>query len=210
MDALQNFLGTVTIRSVYLFGIINMKKIILALILSVMTSVTFAGPYYLGTDLGYSNTHYNGDALGANDDTTGFGARLFGGYQFSEYFASELGWTHFAAAKGNRVSSLYEHAYDLSVVGHYPLRDSGLSIFAKLGLAYIQAEKNYVGQGHTYANLIRPTYGVGVASALTPHWSVDMQLSRIQGKSSAYTGFDSSSNLPNADLYTVGAIYRFS
>ncbi len=187
-----------------------MKKIITALFLFGITRFATAMPnYYVGLGLGYSNTNYSNSQLGANDGSTGIGSRFFGGYEITQNLSAELGWTHYAKASGNAVSSINEHAYDLSVVGRYPINASGLSVFGKFGFAYLRAEKNFAGQGHSYANKIRPAYGIGVSNVFTPNWSMTVQLWRIQGKNDAFSGSSGDYKLPSADLYTVGVIYRF-
>jgi OOP family OmpA-OmpF porin len=187
-----------------------MKKWLFALVL--MLSAVNAGAvpdYYAGLDLGYSNTHYSDAVLGSDSSTAGFGTRLYGGYEFTPNYAVELGWTRFAKASGNRTKSVSQYAYDASFVGRYPITNSGLSIFAKLGLAYVQAKKDFSGQGHAYANNIRPAYGIGVENVFTPHLSMLVQLWHVQGKNDAFSGFNVNGKLPDADLYTVGVIYRF-
>lgn len=187
-----------------------MKRILFAVVLSsISVTSAFAANYYIGGDLGYSDTHYKSAQLGGDDGTTGVGFRLYGGYEFNQNFSLELGAENYAKASGDEVSAAEERAYDFSAVGRYPLGSAGFSIFGKLGLAYMVAQKDFAGQGHAYANIIRPAYGVGVADVLTPNLSITMQLWRIQGKSNAYNGIDVDTKLPNADLYTVGLLYRF-
>lgn len=189
-----------------------MKKTLLALFLTACSASAYAAipDYYLGLDLGYSDTNYSDGVLGANSSSTGLGARLFGGYEFTPNFSFELGWTHFAKASGDRVKSVYQSASDLSFVGRLPIGSSGLSGFAKLGMAYVQAEKDFSGQGHIYANKIRPAFGIGVENTFTPNLSMTMQLWHIQGQKGAFNGYNIDSRLPSANLYSVGVLYRFN
>lgn len=186
-----------------------MKKVLFGLTCCGLLSSAMASNYYVGGDVGYSDTHYTSTQLGANNGSTGVGFRLYGGYDINQHFSMELGAENYAKASGDAVSAAEEHAYDVSAVGRYPIGNAGLSIFGKLGLAYMMAQKDFSGVGHAYANVIRPAYGFGVASTLTPRLSVTMQWWRIQGKSNAYNGIDVDTKLPNADLYTVGLLYRF-
>lgn len=187
-----------------------MKKILIALFLTSLATVSFANKnYYAGLNLGYANTHYGEGSLGANPETTGVGFRLFGGYELTQNFSFELGYTHLPSAKGDSVRELRQQAYDLSAVGRYPLGSGGLSLYAKLGLAYEQAKKDFSTTGQSYANKIRPAYGMGVADVFSPNISFNVQWWRIQGKGEAFNGINVDSKLPSVDMFTVGVAYRF-
>lgn len=187
-----------------------MRKIGLALVLfSLVATASADRDYYLGLDMGYSNTHYNSTQLGGDNGTTGLGYRFTGGFELNQNVSLESGYTHFAKADGDAVTAATDHAYDFSVVGRYPLGSGGLSLFGKLGVAYMRAQKDFSSEGHSYANKIRPAYGFGISEVFTPQISFNMQLWRVQGKNDAFNGINVDTKLPDADLYSVGVIYRF-
>ncbi|MGB6975972.1 MAG: outer membrane beta-barrel protein [Gammaproteobacteria bacterium] len=167
----------------------------------------------------------------------GFGGRLYAGWSFNPYLSVEGGYTQFAKNKysfnstdgilyGNGDETIKTNAWD--VVGKVSLPLSvfnpsltGLSLYAKGGAAYVTANdsgsvsvitnfpdadlnnsnSSFDATAHSWA----PVYGVGAAYTFSNNFGLDASFTRIQG--SAHFSGDSFS--PNANLFAVGASYKF-
>lgn len=166
---------------------------------------------YVGLQLGQGHTHYSvSDVTGKNftvtsakiDDTKVAG-RVFGGYQFNENFATELGYTYYGNTEFKNMNGtagnngrIQEYAYDLVVKPILPLQNN-FNLYAKGGVAYIRAKTS--GNLSHDENKTRPTYGLGLCFDANNNVPVDLSWSRVQN----------SGNIPNADLFAVGVAYRF-
>lgn len=181
-----------------------------------------------------ANKKYNLPQISLNKSSSenGLAGRLYLGYQFQTYLAVELGYTLFNDDEGKISASghlpignfsfedkttISEHAVDLSLKGLLPLGDSGFTLYAKGGAAYITAEfetktqlvggaligsltPNFTAPAsdkHT-ENSFRPVYGAGISYNLNDNLSMDISWTRIQGDS----------KIKDADLAAVGLTYR--
>lgn len=100
--------------------------------ISAFTLAADKGAYW-GGGLGVGN----GDCTGCNIDT-GFGMRVYGGYQFNQYFGAEGGFG-FVQTTENYAGMDYTYVqkvFDLSAIASLPLSDN-FSIFARGGYAAI-------------------------------------------------------------------------
>lgn len=155
--------------------------------------------FYLGaaagaTDTNHKITAFNNPTTGAvveNGvvDNDGFSLRGFVGYQFHKYFAGEVGFTNFARAKGrglnyaggtnNNDGYIDEHAFDLAAKGILPIVNR-ISLYAKLGIAYLMARTNVNTLFEKNNNKAKPLLGAGVSFDVTKHFAFDASYNRIQ------------------------------
>lgn len=155
--------------------------------------------FYLGaavgaTDTNHKITAFNNPTTGAvveNGvvDNDGFGLRGLVGYQFNKYFAAEAGITKFARAEGrglnyaggtlNNNGYINEHAFDLTAKGILPIVNR-ISLYAKLGAAYLMSSTNVDTVFSKDHNIVRPWLGAGISFDVTKHLAFDASYNRIQ------------------------------
>lgn len=175
---------------------------------------------YVGGQLGYGNTHneissHKGDGLAG---------RIFAGYQFNNYLATELGWAnyHTIHAKKDFYSldrsvgwdtKLKTNVVDLTVKGIVPVAQD-LNLYGKLGGAYVIQNLNVKGyginrdgtgqthvKGDATQKKLLPTATVGVSYDLTSNVSADVSYTHIQK-----IGNNSPDNI---DFLGAGLTYNF-
>jgi hypothetical protein len=149
-----------------------------------------------------------GDTYSDSYKNNGVAGRLFGGYQFNRYFATEVGYTKFststvsAQALGldgvveEQIDSLYTnnsiktYAVDWIIKGILPLKN-GLSITGTLGAAYLNESATYNGtyilgsQDYvvSYGQIVSrvfPTFGFGFSYDINKYLAVDLTYGHIQ------------------------------
>lgn len=200
----------------------NKLALILATVILSGTSIAHAtgAGFYMGGQIGRSNlnntnrdiaTSTTPPIVNASPGNTGIGQRIFMGYYMSSYFGYEGGFTHYApsiynpsVSANNGSPNIRENGFDFVVKGMYPIKDSGVDVFAKGGVAMIKtslAGSIAEGEGTTSgSNLyIRPTATVGVGYDFTPNWVFDLSYSRVF-KGGAFQ---------NADFISFGISYHF-
>lgn len=191
---------------------ILMKKIslfIAILPIIIATSPVFAAydGFYLGILGGAANTHYDlsdvPSITSANIDHTGFGTRLYGGYQWTRNFAAELGYTIYPDTDFKNINQLgrngniTEAATDLIAKAMLPFY-CRLNLYAKAGIAYVDSDRDgdLLGKNE---NAYRPTYGGGLSYDLNPNIPIGITWMRVQGNN----------RIANADLLSLGIEYHF-
>lgn len=230
----------------------------LATFLSVTTANAATNGVYIGGQLGFSDVHqgdflarhFKGlinkvapnqsiDSFSVFFTNTGIAGRLFAGFQFTDYFAIELGYYHFkkfdlkVEAYTDPVikinfemlnlqdvnlplhcqskTSVTTYVVDLATKGILPLTKK-LSVYGKLGLAYINAEAdinlninlNIFDFGllaNPSINVIYPEIGIGLSYDIFEHVNTDFSWMHIQ----RYNG----KLFPNIDFFALGLLYRF-
>ncbi len=195
----------------------NTKLRVAALSLLVVISTTaFAeSKPYFGGQLGYGKS-------GAEDglDGSGLAGRVFAGYQFNSYFATELGWTRFHNVTDNVIIydaydyldlgyTMKTNALDLVGKGIIPVT-SNMDIYGKLGVAYVMQSHNlkidssWGGSDSLHANehAWLPTAGVGASYHFTPKLAADVSYNRIQHVGDTTVG--------SADFVGAGLTYSFN
>ena len=186
------------------------------LLVAITAHATGEGPY-LGMQAGRSNIHnlpQKNYATGStvNPSNTGFGARLFLGYNVNDYVGFEGGYTYYGPSTySTNVQpcdpKIREYAYDLVAKGQYPFGHSGFDLFAKAGISLINkavsgtltspaGSSNCTNDGGQ--TTIRPVVGLGASYDLNQSWVVDLSVTRVLG----------GSGIQNADLYAVGLSYH--
>lgn len=181
---------------------------------------------YLGGTLGYGSVHQNNNEIpyANSSKTTGPAGRVFGGYQFTQNFAVELGYSKFtnATSKLNISNSAFSYtakssistsAVDLVGKAILPLQNC-FDVYGKAGVAYLSATDTVTqtfsvpgfGSGsfkdHDSAHHLYPTFGAGVDYNITKNLVADVSWSHIQKVGSSH-------ELKNTDLFGVGVSYHF-
>jgi len=198
------------------------KKIIAIAVLgfSVLTVANSHAAPYVGGQLGYGNVHQFTGIDNGKD--TGIAGRLFAGYQFNDYFATEMGWSKFSNAttslafsdtdfNGYVKGTVKTDAVDLVVKGILPVT-AQMNVYGKLGGAYVVSRGNinvsYVDSGYSYSGSyseterkLLPTAGVGASYAINNNLAADISYNRIQkvGNNSSFVN--------STDLVSLGLIY---
>jgi OOP family OmpA-OmpF porin len=169
--------------------------------------------FYLGAQVGQNNTSYTTSTAGLTSttgtSTKGAGARFYGGYQFDQNWAAELGYSAIPNATFNGMNttanngSINHSAWTFLGKGIMPL-NNGFELFAKAGLASSSAkpDANLRAVSTIYTGNKSATsfaWGVGAAYDINCNMAVDLSFHRIQGKN----------NIRNNDLFAIGASYNF-
>lgn len=194
---------------------------------------------YVGGGLGVSLLDTPNDSL-IKDDTAkfykqakqrgGFGARLFGGYNFNEYLGVEAGVSQYA--RSHYHSNLVENTFgsltkkkeysmtagDLVAKAYLPLGQSGFNVYALGGVALAHSKINgqtkvvtpvangASGESRTQ-NKLRPKYGVGASFDIPEtKFATNLEWSRIQGTGNVKNSVRA---IPSADLLTINLSYKF-
>lgn len=133
----------------------------------------------------------------------GIGAVL--GYKFMPFFAAEFGYTKYATsdiknAAGVVVAKDSHYTYQLAARGILPIGDSGLELFAKLGIVRLVTRLTVNDNAGTIVfnsgphNSAGVYMGVGADYGFTPSFLANIQWNRAKGTNSTGT----------LDLYSIG------
>jgi outer membrane autotransporter protein len=176
---------------------------------------------YLGTQLGYANLNYDDGMLTGDPnissvgsvDKTGAALRLFFGYQFNQYIATELGVVALPKVKFNDITyngisgiseSFNQTIVDLVAKGILPLKYN-FSLYGKAGVASVLRDDVEVSAGGTTTKANNsdtktvPVLGAGVSYNFTQHVAADLSYMRYFG----------SGDLKPVDLGLLGISYLF-
>ena len=199
----------------------DIKKIIV--ILTGMAALGFTGlamaevpmpmGWYLEGNLGGSKISNVSYAANTSIASTGLGWSLNGGYKFIPYFAAEIGYTSYANGtinfNGSKVGKDQAQSYDVAGKAIMPVQDTGVEIFAKLGVARAKSQVTatnaalLAGSGETLnTGRHNPTdlyFGLGGDYAFMPNMAANLQWNRVDGTNK--TG--------NLDLFSLGLTYMF-
>ncbi|MFN7097460.1 MAG: outer membrane beta-barrel protein [Gammaproteobacteria bacterium] len=195
------------------------------LIFSASAYATASNGLYLGLQLGESSADYSNSSSGLSDfygysslpgasvDNNAFAGRLYLGYQFNKFVAAELGYSYLGNVEFNNIfavsgatASLRQQAGDLTAKVMLPVTRQ-FNVFALGGVAYVGAKPNDVSntasllgvQTGSREGAFTATYGLGAGYDFNQHWGLDATWRR----------FNSSGDIENTDLFTLGAAYHF-
>lgn len=184
--------------------------------------------WYVGANVGQSRASIDeeriiGGLLGAGFTTTSFeeddrdlGYKVFGGYQFSRYFALEGGYfdlgefdfTATTAPPGTLRGNIKLKGVNLDVLGILPFTDR-FSAFARIGANYAEAKDRFRGSGAVIVSdpnrSKRDTnykFGLGLEYDFAEFWSLRTEAER-------YRIDDAVGNKGDVDLFSLGLVYRF-
>lgn len=166
--------------------------------------------WYLEGNLGSShtsNTNYPGST-----SSSGLGGNANLGYKFMPFFSTEIGYTQYANTSikngaGTKAATVKNYSYDISGKGILPVGSSPFELFAKLGVARVNAKVSVnndtaaAGLGVSSSNHSTTGlyYGIGADYSLISALQIVVQWQRAQGNST--TG--------NLDLFSGGFTFIF-
>ena len=158
--------------------------------------------YYGGGSLGYTKAKtfctdpaWFGGVAGCDNNDLSW--RLFGGYQFSRYFALELGYHNLGKASTPAADVRFD-AFD--AVGLIALPLGAFSVHGKFGLMRGGAKGPAGKEDH-----VGITYGAGAQYELTRQFA-------LRGEWQRYPGFGGPPAFgadTDIDVFTLGALFRF-
>ena len=167
---------------------------------------------YFGSQLGMSKLHYDGSIYTASDskydNQSLLAGRIFAGYAFSQFIATELGYDYYGYPKlintddGNTQNFL-QHGLDFVAKANLPL-NYGFNFYAKAGLALIHRgtlnnnNETFVQKDRN--NRITPVGALGVSYQFAPNIAIDL----------SWTKTMSVSDLPTTDIIGLGFIYKIN
>lgn len=151
-------------------------------------------------------------------DTKDFGFKVYGGYQFTPYFALEAGYFDLGSYNldtailppGVLLSDMAFRGINFDAVVTLPVTDT-MSVFARAGMNKVELDSDYFGSGSA-AGGVYPTgkrrdthekFGVGMAYAINDAVSVRVEAERYQFE-------DVIRRDGNINLYSVGLVYSFA
>jgi OOP family OmpA-OmpF porin len=154
-------------------------------------------------------------------DGSSTGFKIFGGFQFNDYFALDLALVDLGKAK---YSGTYFNApvtggtvdiwgLNFSAVGILPVSES-FSVFGKVGLFAWEADAKDTTGGFPFSTNESGadfSFGLGMSYNFTKNWGVRLEWERfmVGGGEDAYTGQPNSTGSANVDLLSLGVAYRF-
>jgi len=197
-----------------------MKKWILflasmALSFSIVSTAnaTVAPSWYLGLQLGWTDTNYSANDLGlssASIDSDGFGGRVYAGYQHNENFAFELGYTYFSKTDADNIpvfideepagttdGDVKQYAIDATFKPIFPLT-YGLAVYGRLGVAYVSPDESSAIP-KSLDSEFNVLYGAGISYDILPNLVADFSYTRING----------SGDIQDTEMAAIGIQYHF-
>lgn len=170
--------------------------------------------WYMEGNAGKSNESSANYGTSLSSSTnTGLAWNVNGGYKFMPYLAAELGYTNYTKQRikfnNAQIAQDVHYSYYLAGKGILPISDSGVELFAKLGIARINSHvtisdpttvnTNGLSVNAGTHHISAAYFGVGTDYNYTSNMAFNLQWDRAKGNST--TG--------NLDLYSVGVSYLF-
>lgn len=195
---------------------------------SPMTLAADNAGWYIGGNVGQSRADIDEDGIrdglqaggltmtSIDEDIREFGFKVFGGYQFNQYFALEGGYfdlgkfsyTANTLPAGTLNGSSKIKGVNLDLVGFLPFTDR-FSAFGRIGVNHAKTSDSFTGTGMVNVLDGSPSkrdtnykFGVGLQYALTPSLG-------LRGEAERYRINDAIGNKGDIDLLSVGLVYRF-
>jgi OOP family OmpA-OmpF porin len=182
----------------------QLKSAALAAALSLAYAGTAAAEvepgFYAGVGVGQSTVEV--DDIDFDEDDTGF--KVFGGYQFNQYFAVELAYIDGGSPDANILPGLNFEAevtqINASAVGTIPFNDY-FGAMGRLGFSSVDAETRATGLGSDDDTETAFAYGLGVWFAPVKNFVLRLEYEMAQPE------FDDVD--VDLTLITVSAAYKF-
>jgi OOP family OmpA-OmpF porin len=183
----------------------NMKKIAAVVLLSsAMAAPAFAADqgFYAGLTLGSGKPGVTPSAAALSKNSKSIYGGLVG-YQYNKNLAVEGQFTGIGESKDVNGNTVKGDAFSLSAVGLLPLSDS-FELYGKLGFA---STKTKASAGATNLGATRSalTYGIGGQYNVSQSFGVRFGWDQY-GAATTAAGVKTNKN---ADVYTVGAVFKF-
>lgn len=183
---------------------------------------------YLGVQAGLGESNWKNGKSGYNDfkvsDDTGLAVRIFAGYDFTKYWAAEVGYTYFGSKTKIKnatttLSDISTQAFDLVGKGKIPVVDR-FDVYGKAGIGYVVSsginkgavENAYYIGSHDQQNNFGVLLGMGAEYYFTPSLWMDLSWTRTilrkgfgETASTYYSQYQ-----PDPDFYALGIAYKFN
>jgi len=199
----------------------------LALIASPSAMAQDSG-WYLGANVGKTKAKIDDDRIitgvipsgftvtAINDDDSGTGFKLFGGYQFNRYFSLEggyfdlgkVGYQATTLPAGTLNGEMKVNGLNLDLVLNLPFTEK-FSAFARVGAAHANAKDTFVGTGAVLVTNPNPSerstnvkFGAGLQYDFTKSFGMRAEVER-------YRINDAVGNKGDIDLVSLGILVRF-
>lgn len=154
-------------------------------------------PYGWYVEANAGSTNLSNKSYPGSSSSSGLGGSGDIGYKFMPYFALEAGYSQYANTTiednaGTKAGTDKHYSYNIAGRGILPIVDSGVELFAKLGVGRVNSNidinnetaANNIGLGsgsHTAAGIY---YGAGIQYYVMPELAVNVQWNQAQGSSS--------------------------
>jgi hypothetical protein len=166
---------------------------------------------YAGLNVGMGNTQVKrSGALDSSDDKTSTSTGAAGGftvgYQFNNYGAAELGYTHWTNGSSPNEPScgsavIHNDSLNLMGKGIVPFGESGFDVFAKAGFAGVRSSGGGSCSGRNFTNSAKPIAAVGASYDLSQTWVTDVSYTRL---------FVNNSQVSNTSLLALSITYHWA
>jgi len=166
------------------------RKLLIALLTTcAVSTMTLAGPLYVGG--AYGNTHLKANNNNFNFDASDPGWKAFVGYRFLKFLGAEAGYTDFGSPTDSKVT-INAKGWDYYGIGALPL--GPIDLFAKVGAISWSTD---VAGGKGNASGTNAAYGAGVLFHIS-HIGIRAQYEKFDVK-----------DTDNLYMISVGAEWRF-
>lgn len=183
--------------------------------------------WYIGTNLGMSRANIDDERiarslLGAGLATTSitdndreFGYKIFGGYQFSKYFAleggyfdlGEFGFNASTAPPGTLSGDTRIRGLNLDPVGILPITQN-FSAFLRAGVNYAETKSRFSSSGSVTAPRNRDQREANYKAGVGLQYNITQALG-VRAEAERYRIEDAIDNEGDVDLFSLGLVYRF-
>lgn len=173
-----------------------MKKITTVVVASILGLAANAAMANMAAPNGFYVEGNIGRSLAHDTElhNSGLGYNVNVGYKFIPYLAAEFGGTYYAPSHGYGMKDKH-YSVDAAAKGILPLGETGVDVFAKLGIAETQSHLDDTDVERAKS----PYFGAGVEYALTSNLLANAQWNRARGNK----------NTGSLDLASVGLSYLF-
>lgn len=201
----------------------------LAVTLIALVSTPVFGQFYLGGSVGRVDHNQNrtdwqpvGGAASHEDVDTAF--KIFGGFQFNNYFSVEGGYNYLGDYTASPTSgasvgkaTVKVDSWSLFGVGTMPFTN-GFSLFAKLGVASNYSKMDFSSNGGAFlvadtatARQTTFAWGVGGAYAFNKNVSMRLEYENLGNAGESNNGFTAPGKTSDSKpkMISAGVVYKF-
>lgn len=170
----------------------------LGLMIGTAAQAEVAPGFYAGVGIGNSKLDFEDEELGIDFDADDTGFKIFGGYNFNQYFGVEAAYVN----GGQPTDDVFgvDVEFELtgfigSVVGRVPVGDT-FALFGKVGFASYDVEVSALGESEDESESDM-AYGFGGALTFAERWEVRVE----------YEAIDVSDG--DFNMISLSGLYRF-
>ena len=176
------------------FQRIAVTSVALFMMMPLWASVSIPNGWYVEGNLGTTKLTDSSYPQGASWDVDRLGGNVNFGYKFAPYFSGELGYTRYGNvtindSSGTKAGTDKHYAFDIAGKGIFPITESALEVFGKIGMASLNSHIDITNSGAASAiglnsgksNHIGLYLGVGVEYYFFSQMGVNLQWMRASG-----------------------------